>query len=149
SLVIAELIRILTKEHDLPWKTAYEITQACTGYTNHTILSEALEQWDHTLFYYLLPRQYKIIERLNQDFCNTVRVANPENEEKIRRMSIIENGKVRMAHLAIVGSHKVNGVAKLHTEILKSVVFKDFNEFYPDKFINITNGVTQRRWLLE
>lgn len=149
SLVIAELMRILTKEHDLPWKTAFEITQACTGYTNHTILSEALEQWEYNLFYYLLPRQYKIIERLNQDFCTSIRARYPEDEDKVRRMSIIENGKIRMAHLAIVGSHRVNGVAKLHTEILKNSVFKDFSEFYPEKFINITNGVTQRRWLLE
>lgn len=148
SLVIAELMRILTKDHDLPWKTAYEITQACTGYTNHTILSEALEQWDYGLLSYLLPRQYRVIERLNQDFCNAVRAKYPNDEDRIRRMSIIEKGKVRMAHLAIVGSHKVNGVAQLHSEILKNVVFKDFNEFYPDKFINITNGVTQRRWLL-
>jgi starch phosphorylase len=149
SLVIAELIRILTKEYDLPWKTAVEMTQICTGYTNHTILSEALEQWDYNLFYYLLPRQYKIIERLNFEFCNAVRAKYPDDEDKIRRMSIIENGKIRMAHLAIVGSHRVNGVAKLHTEILKSSVFRDFNEFFPCKFVNITNGVTQRRWLLE
>lgn len=149
SLVVTELMRILTKEHDIPWKMAYEITQTCTGYTNHTILSEALEQWDYSLFYYLLPRQYKIIEKLNQDFCSEVRSRYPGDEEKVRRMSIIENGKVRMANLAIVGSHRVNGVAKLHTEILKNVVFKDFDEFYPGKFINITNGVTQRRWLLD
>lgn len=149
SLVVTELMRILTKEHDIPWKMAYEMTQTCTGYTNHTILSEALEQWDYSLFYYLLPRQYKIIEKLNQDFCSEVRSRYPGDEEKVRRMSIIENGKVRMANLAIVGSHRVNGVAKLHTEILKNVVFKDFDEFYPGKFINITNGVTQRRWLLD
>ncbi|WP_068471394.1 glycogen/starch/alpha-glucan phosphorylase [Candidatus Protochlamydia phocaeensis] len=149
SLVIAELMRILTKEHDLPWKTAFEITQTCTGYTNHTILSEALEQWDRTLMYYLLPRQYRIIERINQDFCTSIRARYPQDEERVRRMSIIENNKVRMANLAIVGSHRVNGVAKLHTEILKNVVFKDFYELFPDKFVNVTNGVTQRRWLLE
>lgn len=149
ALVIPELIRILTKHYDLPWKTAFEITTACTGYTNHTILSEALEQWDQPLFYYLLPRQYKIIERINYDFCNVVRSKYPADEEKVRRMSIIENGKVRMANLAVVGSHRINGVAKLHSEILKNIVFKDFAEFYPDRFINITNGVTQRRWLLE
>jgi starch phosphorylase len=148
SLVIAELMRILTKKHDLPWKTAFEITQACTGYTNHTILSEALEQWDHQLFYYLLPRQSRVIERLNQEFCNLVRTRYPNDEDRVRRMSILENGKVRMAHLAIIGSHKVNGVAKLHSEILKNSVFKDFYQLYPDKFINITNGVTQRHWLL-
>ncbi len=149
SLVIAELIRILTKQHDIPWKTAFEITQACTGYTNHTILSEALEQWDQNLFYYLLPRQCKVIERLNHDFCNNMRNKYPADEEKIRRMSIIENGKVRMANLAIVGSHRVNGVAALHTEILKNTVFRDFYEAFPEKFINITNGVTQRRWILD
>jgi starch phosphorylase len=149
SLVIAELIRILTKHYDLPWKMAFEITVACTGYTNHTILSEALEQWEQTLLYYLLPRQYKIIERINQDFCNAIRAKYPGDEDRVRRMSIIENGKVRMAHLAVVGSHKVNGVAQLHSEILKNVVFKDFAEFFPERFINVTNGVTQRRWLLE
>lgn len=149
SLVIAELIRILTKHYDLPWKTAFEMTVACTGYTNHTILTEALEQWEQPLFYYLLPRQYKIIERLNHDFCNAVRTKYPKDEERIRRMSIIEDGKVRMAHLAVIGSHKVNGVAKIHSEILKASVFKDFAEFFPGRFINVTNGVTQRRWLLE
>lgn len=149
SLVIAELMRLLTKDYDLTWKTAFEMTQACTGYTNHTILSEALEQWDNTLFYYLLPRQYKIIERINQDFCNAVRKKYPQEEDRIRRMSILEGGKVRMANLAIVGSHKVNGVAALHSEIIKNTIFKDFYEFFPDRFINITNGVTQRRWLLE
>lgn len=148
ALAIAELIRLLTANHDLPWKMAVEITQAVTGYTNHTILSEALEQWDQSLLYYLLPRQYKIIERLNYEFCNSIRNKYPQDEEKIRRMSIIEDGKVRMANLSIVGSHKVNGVAALHTEILKHQVFKDFYDAFPDKFVNITNGVTQRRWLL-
>ncbi|MBA2728833.1 MAG: glycogen/starch/alpha-glucan family phosphorylase, partial [Parachlamydiaceae bacterium] len=148
ALVIPELIRILTKKHDIPWRTAVEITQAVTGYTNHTILSEALEEWDQSLLFYLLPRQYKVIERLNYDFCNTVRIKYPEDEEKIRRVSILEHGKVRMANLAIIGSHKVNGVAKLHTEILKNRVFKEFYSLSPDKFVNITNGVTQRRWLL-
>lgn len=148
TLIIPELIRVLTKHHDIPWKMAVEMTIACTGYTNHTILSEALEQLDQSLVYYLLPRQYKIIERLNYEFCSHLRSIYPEDEAKIRRMSILENGKVRMANLAIVGSHKVNGVAALHTEILKNEVFKDFYELYPERFINITNGVTQRRWLL-
>lgn len=148
SLVIPELIRILTKDYDLPWKMAVEITQACTGYTNHTILKEALEEWDQNLFHYLLPRQYQIIQRLNQDFCNQIRSRFPNEEERVRRMSMIENGQVRMANLAIFGSHRVNGVAQIHTNILKESVFKDFFEMYPDRFINITNGVTQRRWLL-
>lgn len=148
ALVIPELIRVLTKDHDLPWKVAVDITRECTGYTNHTILKEALEEWDQNLFNYLLPRQYQIIQRLNQDFCNVVRNRFPQDEERIRRMSIIETGQVRMANLAIFGSHKVNGVAEIHTEILKNAVFRDFAEMYPDKFVNITNGVTQRRWLL-
>ena len=148
SLIIAELIRILTKNHDLPWKMARDITMACTGYTNHTVLSEALEQWEQNLMYYLLPRQYKVIERLNYEFCNTIRNKYPNDEEKIRRMSIIENGRVRMANLAVIGSHCINGVAALHTEILKQDVFKDFYQEYPERFVNVTNGVTQRRWLL-
>lgn len=147
ALIIPELIRILTKQHDMPWKMAVEMTTACTGYTNHTILGEALEQWDVKLVKTLLPRQYNIIERLNLDFCNAMRARYPNDEQKVRRISIIENDKVRMASLAIIGSHKVNGVAALHTEILKHDVFKDFFDAFPDKFINITNGVTQRRWL--
>lgn len=148
SLVIPELIRILTQNHDIPWKMAVDITHAVTGYTNHTILSEALEQWDQSLLYYLLPRQCRIIERLNYEFCSSLRQKYPGDEDKIQRMSIIEKGKVRMANLSIVGSHKVNGVARIHSDIIKNEVFKDFSELYPDKFINITNGVTQRRWLL-
>ncbi len=149
ALVIPELIRILTKHYDIPWKTAFEMTLACTSYTNHTILSEALERWEQPLLYYLLPRQYKIIERINQDFCNSIRAKYPQDEDRVRRMSIIENSQVRMANLAVVGSHKVNGVAQLHSDILKNIVFRDFSEFFPDRFINVTNGVTQRRWLLE
>ncbi len=148
ALVLAELTRILIHDHDIPWKTAVDITRAVTGYTNHTILSEALEKWDQGLMWYLLPRQLKVIERLNEEFCNEVRVKYPGDEERVQRMSIIEKGDVRMAHLSIVGSHSINGVAALHTEILKKDVFKDFYEMYPDRFYNVTNGVTQRRWLL-
>lgn len=148
SLVIPELIRILMQSHDIPWTKAVEIAQEVTGYTNHTILSEALEQWDQSLLYYLLPRQCRVIERLNQEFCSSLREKYPGDEEKVQRMSIIEKGKVRMANLSIVGSHKVNGVSRIHSEILKNQVFKDFAELYPNKFVNITNGVTQRRWLL-
>lgn len=148
TMVIPELIRILTTHYDIPWKMAVEMTMTITSYTNHTILSEALEQWDQNLFYYLLPRQYKIIERLNYEFCNSIRSKFSNDESRVRRMSVLEDGKVKMANLAIVGSHRVNGVAALHTEILKSSVFKDFYEEFPDRFINITNGVTQRRWLL-
>lgn len=149
SLLIAELIRILIEEHDMPWKMAVEMTETIMGYTNHTVLSEALEQWDQGLLCSLLPRQYKIIERLNQDLCNNLRQRYPNDEAKIRRMSILENGMVRMANLAIIGSHRVNGVSQIHTDILKNVVFKDFEEYSPDKIINVTNGVTQRRWLLD
>ncbi len=149
SLVVAELMRHLNQKHDLPWKTALEITQACVGYTNHTILSEALEVWEGSLLYNLLPRQYRIIERINHDFCNSVRAAYPKDEDKVRRMSIIEEGRVRMAHLAFVGSHKVNGVAELHTNLLKNMVFRDFDQMFPDHIVNVTNGVTQRRWLLQ
>lgn len=148
SLVIAELTRILTQNHDIPWNMAVDITRTVTGYTNHTILSEALEQWDVGLMQYLLPRQTKVIERLNYDFCTLLRKQYPNDEDKIKRMSIIENDKVRMANLSIFGSHKVNGVAALHTEILKNDVFKDFYELNPEQFVNITNGVTQRRWLM-
>lgn len=148
SLVIAELTRILTQNHDIPWNMAVEMTRTITGYTNHTVLSEALEQWDVSLMKFLLPRQYQVIERLNFDFCASLRKRYPSDEAKIKRMSIIENEKVRMANLAIFGSHKVNGVAALHTEILKNDTFKDFFEANPDEFINITNGVTQRRWLM-
>lgn len=148
ALVIPELIRSLTKKHDIPWKMAVDITMAVTGYTNHTILSEALEQWDQSLMQYLLPRQYRIIEHLNYDFCNTLRNKCNNDEGLVRRLSIIEEGKVRMANLAILGSHKVNGVAKLHTKILTDRLFNDFFKIYPEKFVNITNGVTQRRWLL-
>ncbi len=148
ALVIPELIRLLTKKYDLPWKMAVDITQTVTGFTNHTILVEALEEWDQNLFYYLLPRQQKVIEKLNLDFLNVVRAKYPNDEERIRRMSIIENGKLRMANMAIIGSHKVNGVAELHSTILKNQTFKDFYELWPDKFTNVTNGVTQRRWLM-
>lgn len=149
SLVIAELIRLLIKNYDLPWKTAVEITQACTGYTNHTVLREALEVWDYSLMQYLLPRQTKVIERLNLEFCNEVRKRFPNDEDRVRNMSMIQGGQVRMAHLAIVGSHSVNGVAALHSEILRTRLFHDFYEMMPNKFHNVTNGVTQRRWLLD
>ncbi|MBS0621695.1 MAG: glycogen/starch/alpha-glucan family phosphorylase [Verrucomicrobia bacterium] len=148
ALVVAELMRLLTKLDGLPWQAAWETTQAVVGFTNHTILREALEEWDQELFRILLPRQYLIIEQLNQNLCNQVRTKWPTDEDKVRRMSIIESGKVRMAHLAIFGSHKVNGVAALHSEILKKIVFKDFCDLFPERFDNVTNGVTQRRWLL-
>ena len=149
ALVIAELMRLLIKRHGLSWTQAWEITQEVCGYTNHTILREALEEWDVNLFGYLLPRQLHIIEKLNHQFCQEIRSRYPDDEARVQRMSIIEYGKVRMAPLSIVGSHRVNGVAQLHSKIIKENLFRDFAEFYPDRFINVTNGVTQRRWLLD
>jgi glycogen phosphorylase len=147
ALVIAELVRIFTKNFDCPWKKAVEITQTCCSYTNHTILREALEEWGEGRMRELLPRQFIIIQKLNEEFCSSIRRRFPNDEDRVRRMSIIENGQVRMAHLAIYGSHKINGVAKLHSDILKQKVFRDFYEMDPEKFVNVTNGVTQRRWL--
>ena len=148
ALTIAELVRTLTKNYDFSLKEAWEVCQTVCSYTNHTILREALEEWSESRIQELMPRQYNVIQRLNQDFCNLTRSKFPNDEEKVRNLSIIENGNVRMAHLAIVGSHKVNGVAKLHSDILKNYVFKDFADLYPDRFTNVTNGVTQRSWLL-
>ncbi|MBN2479657.1 MAG: glycogen/starch/alpha-glucan family phosphorylase [Parachlamydiales bacterium] len=149
ALVVAELIKRLVKNHDVSFKDAFEITKNVCNYTNHTIMREALEEWNEMRVQSLLPRHYKIIQKINNDFCNNIRKQFPNDEEKINRMSIIHNGQIRMAHLAILGSKKVNGVAYLHTEILKKEIFKDFNEMFPEKFIPITNGITQRRWLLE
>lgn len=148
ALAIAELQRLLIREHDLGWEEAWEIVQTCCNFTNHSILRESLEEWNQNRIHTLLPRQYHIIERLNLDFCNAIRKQFPGDEERVRRMSIIEEGQVRMANLAIFGSHRVNGVAELHTHILKTSLFKDFAEMFPEKFVNVTNGVTQRRWLL-
>ena len=148
ALVITELMRILMKTHDMAWHESWEIVQNCCSFTNHTVLKESLEEWNQNRIKELLPYQYAIIEKMNLEFCNTVRQKYPGDEEKVRRMSIIEAGQVRMANLAIYGSHKVNGVAALHTQILKETIFKDFHEMYPEKFVNVTNGVTQRRWLL-
>lgn len=148
ALVIAELMRLLLKKYDYGWGEAWEAVKTICSFTNHTVLREALEEWNTARLNYLLPRQYHIIEKLNLDLCNEVRRKFPGDEDRVRRMSMIEGGQVRMAHLAIFGSHKINGVAELHTEILKKILFKDFYEMYPERFVNITNGVTQRRWLL-
>jgi starch phosphorylase len=148
ALTIAELMRLLIRDHEFGWEEAWEVVKTCCNYTNHTVLRESLEEWNQNRLSYLLPRQYHIIERLNLDFCNSVRKKFPGDEERVRRMSVIEGGQVRMAHLAILGSHRTNGVAALHTEILKHDIFKDFYEMHPEKFVNVTNGVTQRRWVL-
>ncbi len=151
SIAVAELMRLLIDEHALPWEQAWQITQQTMGYTNHTLLPEALERWPLPLFGSLLPRHLEIIYEINQRFLDQVRLRFPGDEARVVRMSLIdEQGPrfVRMANLAVVGSHSVNGVAKLHTDLLKSGVLRDFVEFSPEKFTNVTNGVTPRRFLL-
>lgn len=148
ALVVAELMRTLTSDCDKSWGEAWEITKTCLSYTNHTVLKEALEEWNVERVQQLLPRQYHIIEKLNDQLRKEIRHHFPNDEKPMRSLSIIEGGQVRMANLAIYGSHKVNGVAKLHTKILKASIFEDFHKMYPDRFINVTNGITQRRWLL-
>ena len=148
TMTVAELMRILVDEEDLEWEDAWNITTQTCAYTNHTIMSEALEKWPIELFSRLLPRIYQIIEEINRRFLLEIQQKYPGNQEKIRKMAIIYDGQVKMAHLAIAGGHSVNGVARLHTEILKKQELKDFYEMYPDKFNNKTNGITQRRFLL-
>lgn len=148
SVAVAELMRILIDELRLEWDDAWEITTSCCAYTNHTIMQEALEKWPYELFSRLLPRIYQIIEEIDRRFVAEIRAKYPGNEDKVRSMAILYDGQVKMAHLAIVGSYSVNGVAKLHTEILKNEVLKDFYEMTPEKFNNKTNGITQRRFLL-
>jgi len=147
SLAIAELMRLLIDVYHLPWNQAWEITRATCAYTNHTILSEALEKWPIELFSRLLPRIYMIVEEINNRFCKNLKEWYGNDPERIRAMAICANGMVRMAHLAIVGSHSVNGVAAIHTEILKNIELANFYEIYPEKFNNKTNGITPRRWL--
>ena len=148
SVAVAELMRILVDEEGLEWDEAWEVTTKTCAYTNHTIMSEALEKWPIELFSRLLPRIYQIVEEINRRFIEQIKKAYPDNMEKIRKMAVVFDGQVRMAHLAIVGSHSVNGVARLHTEILKNQELKDFYEMMPEKFNNKTNGITQRRFLL-
>lgn len=147
ALAIAELMHLLMKEHNFGWGEAFEMVKTCCNYTNHTVLREALEEWNESRIEYLLPRQYQMIKRLNEDFCRDIRQKYPNDEERVNRMAIIEGGQVKMAHLSLYASHRVNGVAALHTEILKRDIFRDFAEMYPDKLVNVTNGVTQRRWI--
>ena len=148
TVAVAELMRVLVDENDVPWDDAWEITKKVCAYTNHTIMAEALEKWPMELFSRVLPRIYQIVEEINRRFCLELNAKYGFAPEKIRSMAVIADGQVRMAHLAIVGSHSVNGVAALHTEILKRQELKDFYQLYPEKFNNKTNGITQRRWLL-
>jgi starch phosphorylase len=152
AIAIAELMRLLVDKHDIEWPDAWRITTQCFAYTNHTILPEALERWPLWLIERLLPRHVQIILEINKRFLDEVRAKHPEDEERVQRMSLVdESGEkhVRMAHLAVVGSRRVNGVSELHSRLLRETLFKDFHEHYPGKFLNQTNGVTPRRWLLK
>src|SRR6516162_8778707 len=150
SIAIAELMRLLVDEHAMEWEQAWTITQKTCGYTNHTLLAEALERWPLPLFAKLLPRHLEIIYEINRRFLDDVRVRYPGDDQLLRRVSLIDEAGdkyVRMAHLASVGSHAINGVAALHTDLLKRTVLSDFNKLAPEKFLNVTNGVTPRLWI--
>ena len=148
TMTVAELMRILLDEEKLEWDDAWDITTHTCAYTNHTIMAEALEKWPIELFSKLLPRVYQIIEEINRRFIEEINQKYTGNQEKVRKMAIIYDGQVKMAHLAIAGGYSVNGVARLHTEILKKQELKDFYEMYPEKFNNKTNGITQRRFMV-
>ncbi|MGB3310018.1 MAG: glycogen/starch/alpha-glucan phosphorylase [Nodosilinea sp.] len=152
AIGVAELMRLLLDEHHMEWETAWQITQRAFGYTNHTLMPEALERWSVDLFGQLLPRHLELIYEINQRFLDQVKLRYPKDPARLERLSLIEEGperRVRMANLACVGSHAINGVAALHTELLKQEVLQDFYELWPDKFSNKTNGITPRRWLLQ
>jgi len=152
ALAVAELMRVLCDDHHIPWEKAWEITTKTCAYTNHTLLPEALEKWPVDLMTRVLPRHMQLIYEINHRFLQRVEMNHPGNTEIVQKVSLIEeNGsrQVRMANLAVVGSHKVNGVAGLHSQLLRERVMPEFNEIYPDKFMNITNGITHRRWLLK
>ncbi len=148
TVAVPELMRILIDEEGLSWEDAWEVTTKTCAYTNHTIMAEALEKWPIDLFSKLLPRIYQIVQEIDRRFVEEVRKKYPGNEDKVAKMSILRDGQVRMAHMAIIAGYSVNGVAKLHTEILKNQELKDFYEMMPEKFNNKTNGITQRRFLL-
>lgn len=148
-IAIPELMRLLMDWQMIDWDIAWDIVSKVFSYTNHTVLVEALESWDIYMFRNSLPRVYQIIEEINRRFLTVLKEKYPNDYERQSRMSILDSGRLKMAHLAIVGSHKVNGVAALHTEILKNDVLKDWYELYPEKFLNKTNGITPRRWLLK
>ena len=148
TVAVAELMRVLMDQEGLNWEEAWDVTTKTVAYTNHTIMAEALEKWPLELFSRLLPRIYQIVEEINRRFVEEIKAKYPNNQDKIRKMAIIYDGQVKMAHLAICAGYSVNGVAKLHTEILKKQELKDFYEMMPEKFNNKTNGITQRRFLL-
>lgn len=148
ALVIPELMRILMDDYNFSWENAWEITVNTVSYTNHTVLPEALECWNEELFKVKLPRIYMILKEINERFCREAWKVYPGNWDKVGRMAIIDRGLVRMANLSIVGSHCINGVSKLHSDILVNTVFKDYYGMYPERFTNVTNGITHRRWLI-
>ena len=151
ALAVTELMRMLIDEYETDWDDAWQITQATCGYTNHTLMPEALERWPVEMFERVLPRHLQILHEINHRFLRQVAARWPGEQDRLRRMSLIEEGNpqtVRMANLAIVGSHAVNGVAELHSNLVKSELVPDFHEFYPGRFSNKTNGVTPRRWLM-
>ena len=148
TVAVAELMRVLLDEEGLEWEEAWEITTKTCAYTNHTIMAEALEKWPIEIFSRLLPRIYQIVEEINRRFILEIEKKYPGNQEKVRKMAIVYDGQVKMAHLAIAAGYSVNGVARLHTEILKNQELKDFYEMFPQKFNNKTNGITQRRFLM-
>jgi glycogen phosphorylase len=150
AIAVAELMRLLIDEHAIAWGDAWRITSAVFSYTNHTLLPEALESWPVAMFERLLPRHLEIIYLINRDFLKAVELQFPGEVERQRRMSIIDDSgerRIRMAHLAVVASHHVNGVAQLHSQLMRQAVFREFNDVYPDRFINVTNGIAVRRWL--
>jgi starch phosphorylase len=150
TVAIPELMRLLTDEHGLTWAESWQITGAVFSYTNHTLLPEALETWPVFMFERLLPRHLEIIYLINRDFLRAVETRYPGDQERLRALSIIDDGgdrRVRMAHLAVIGSHRINGVAQLHSDLMRKHVFAGFAELYPDRFINVTNGIAVRRWL--
>ena len=150
TVAIPELMRLLIDEHGLPWRESWQITTRVFSYTNHTLLPEALESWPVAMFERLLPRHLEIIYLINRDFLQSVEALYPADPERRRRLSIIDDGgdrRVRMAHLAVIGSHRVNGVAQLHSDLMRRHVFAGFADMYPDRFINVTNGIAVRRWL--
>src|SRR5690606_31499373 len=152
AIAVAELMRVLVDREELGWDEAWAITQATLGYTNHTLLPEALEKWPLPLLERLLPRHLSVIHVINRRFLRQVHVTWPNDTQGRARMSIIEEGPVkhiRMAHLAVIGSHSVNGVAELHSQLVRERVLRDFAELWPQRFNNKTNGVTPRRWLLQ
>ena len=147
TVAVPELMRILLDEYGLDWDDAWDITTRCVAYTNHTIMAEALEKWPIEIFQRLLPRVYQIVDEINRRFVIQINERYPGNEDKVRKMAILYDGQVKMANMAIVAGYSVNGVAKLHTEILKNQELHDFYEMFPEKFNNKTNGITQRRFL--